>query len=580
MRAFKILPFVMIVLLATFSVAQEHAHHVPASANLPANSFTSQWDFFTNYGNYLPRTHCLLTAEGKPDWTWIGILTVLNVVVIAGYTKIFLFWRQCYLAENVRDRNTKLMDLAGIFLLCATCGYGMSIVTLFWPAYRLLAILMVGLSFFTWRFARDLDEFRLTFSAKRLQRELQEHLHRRNQELETLVNERTLELEKANQFKRVFLANMSHEIRTPMTAILGFTDLLSDPTITHAEREQYLGTLRRNGQHLLGLLNDVLDLSRIEAGKLTIEKSHCDLFQIMSDVLANFEQRAREKGLTLTFACDTPVPRHVEIDDLRTRQILSNLLGNSLKFTQAGSITVRLSYTAAGGLLSIAVHDTGCGIAPEHLAGVFDAFNQGDRLTTRRFGGSGLGLTISRNLARLMGGDLTVVSTVGVGSVFTLTLPPGDVTSEPLVKNLGTSAPNEVSPELPVAGVLAGLRVLIAEDSVDTQTLLNYLLTRSGASVEMTDNGDDVVTKALNGTAYDLILMDMQMPQTDGLTATRRLRENGYSGPIIALTANAMVTDRDRCISAGCTDYASKPISPNLLIETILRTVRACETAR
>jgi signal transduction histidine kinase/CheY-like chemotaxis protein len=568
-------PYTLIAILCAalpaIALAQSHAHAPAATATTG-----SSWDFFTNYGHYLPRTHCLLNAEGKPDWPWIGVLLALNVVVIAGYTKIFLFWRQCYIAEDVKDRNTKLMDLAGIFLLCATCGYAMFIVTLFWPAYRLQAILLVGLSFFTWRFANDLTDFRLTFSAKRLHRELAEHLEKRNHELERLVAERTDALERANNFKRVFVANLSHEIRTPMTAILGFTDLLADASTTPPEREQYVGTLRRNGQHLLGLLNDVLDLSKIEAGKLSIERARCDVLQIAGDVIATFDGRARDKNLALTLACDTPVPRHIETDRLRLRQVLANLVSNAVKFTPSGAVDVRLSFApaidaTAGGTLTATVRDTGPGIAPEHVATVFDAFNQGSALTTRRHGGTGLGLTISRNLARLMGGDLTVASTPGAGATFTLTTPTGDVAGEPLIDRVGQSVIATDSAELPPPGALAGLRVLIAEDAVDTQALLNHLLGRCGAHADTVGDGDAAVARALDGTAYDLVLMDLQMPQSDGLTATRRLRRAGYAGPVIALTANAMATDRARCLDAGCTDYLSKPVNPQELIDTLLR---------
>jgi signal transduction histidine kinase/CheY-like chemotaxis protein len=553
--------------------ADPHAHAAPDAAGATTGAAAKSWDFFTNYGSYLPRTHCLLTADGKPDWPWIGLLMALNVVVIAGYTKIFLFWRRCYLAENVPDRNTKLMDLAGIFLLCASCGYGMFIVTFFWPGYRLLAFLLVALSVFTWRFALDLTDFKLTFSAKRLQRELAEHYARRNQELERLVVERTSALERANQFKRVFVANLSHEIRTPMTAILGFTDLLADHTTTIAERDQYVGTLRRNGQHLLGLLNDVLDLSKIEAGKLTIERRRCDVMEIARDVIETFDARAQDKHLALTLACDTPVPPYIESDALRLRQVLANLTSNAIKFTQKGSVDVRLAVTPgpAGDMLQITVRDTGPGIAPEHVEGIFDAFNQGERVLARRHGGTGLGLTISRNLARLMGGDLTVTSTPGSGATFTFTTPVGDAADPARADRPGEPAHADVSPDFPSTTALSGLRVLVAEDAIDTQVLLNHLLSRCGATVEVVDNGDAAASRVLEDGAFDLVLMDMQMPQSDGLSATRRLRAAGYCGPIIALTANAMATDRGRCLAAGCTDYLSKPVNVLSLIDTILR---------
>lgn len=307
----------------------------------------NSWDFFTNFGRYMPRTHCLTGADGRPDWPWIAGLIVLTSGVIIGYLRIFVFWRRSYIQEPERDRNRKLMDLAWIFLWCAICGYAMSITMFFWPAYRLLAAFLVVLNIFTWKFIGSLDDFRVSFSAKRLQRELGEALARRNAELERVVAERTAELEvaraladAANASKSNFLANMSHEIRTPMTAILGFSDLLADPAQSVRDREACVNTIRRQGDHLLNVINDILDLSKIEADKLAVESVPTSLAAMLDDVGASLSPRARGKGIELRMVGEGPLPVTIRTDPTRLRQILINIVGNAIKFTEAGTVTV------------------------------------------------------------------------------------------------------------------------------------------------------------------------------------------------------------------------------------------------
>ena len=555
-----------VVVLPSVALAQ-HEHHV---ATVDPASFQQQYDFFTNYGRYMPRVQCLQTADGRPDWPWIGTLLALNVAVIAGYLRIFYFWRQCYLAEAPADRNTKLMDLAGIFLLCAACGYGFFILTFFWPAYRLLVPFLVALSIFTWRFATNLGDFRISFSAKRLKRELAESYKKRNDELESIIRARTMELERANHFKGEFLANMSHELRTPMTAILGFADLLADPDAHNGERAAYVDTIRRNGQHLLGLVNDVLDLSKIEAGKLNVERVACDIGVEIGQLMQMFRPRADSLGLSLDCRVAPEVPKLVMTDPLRLRQILTNLVGNALKFTSRGGVTIDVSLEPRAGrtpLLVIDVRDTGRGIAIHDLHTVFDRFGQtGPGRGTGA--GSGLGLTISRNLARLLGGDITAASIAGEGSTFTVTIDAGDT--------VRVTAPNAGPRPAPTneRQSLANLRVLVAEDMPDTAAYLRTLLSRWGATAEHVEDGRSAVDRA-TGDAFDVILMDVQMPELDGLSATRELRDGGYGGPIIALTANALVGDRTACLAAGCTDYASKPLDAARLLETIRRALTA-----
>ncbi|HEX8324284.1 MAG TPA: ATP-binding protein [Tepidisphaeraceae bacterium] len=558
----------LLLLGSPLLMAADHAHH---AATPPAGgagaTFQQRYDLFTNFGSYVPRIHCIQNADGTPDWTWIGILLVLNLTVMIGYLKIFRFWRQCYLAEAPGDRNKKLMDLAGIFLLCATCGYGFFVITLVWPAYRLLAVFMVALSFFTWRFAADLSSFQLSFSAKRLHRELHESLKRRNDELEALVTQRTAELERADRFRGEFLANMSHEVRTPMTAILGFADLLADPDLQKDEQTAYIETIRRNGQHMLGLVNDVLDLSKIEAGKLKIERVPCDAVEQAKAVVESLRPKADAAGITLDVHVDPLVPRRVHTDPLRYRQIVTNLVGNAIKFTKRGGVTVSLSTQPRDGqspVLQIEVRDTGCGIAAKDVPDVFDRFGQAGPGRGQGPIGSGLGLTISRNLARLLGGDITVRSVAGEGSIFCATIDPGEVEAAPPPD---TASADDACGNRP----LEGLRVLVAEDMADTRTYLKTLLARWGADVTLAENGRVAVERASNGTTFDLILMDVQMPELDGLSATRKLRDHGFAGPIIALTANALVGDRDACLAAGCHEYATKPVNVNGLLATIRR---------
>jgi signal transduction histidine kinase/CheY-like chemotaxis protein len=552
-------------------------HQQPAdvTANATSTTLTSNYDFFSNFGNYMPKTHCLLNAEGKPDWPWIGILIALNVTEMVGYLKIFRFWRHCYLAEAPEDRNTKLMDLAGIFLLCGFCGYGFFIVTVFWPGYRLLAAFMVALSIFTWRFAADLSEFRLSFSAKRIHREFQESLKNRNRELEALVASRTADLERANKFKGEFIANISHELRTPMTAILGFADLLADGQSSEAERTDYVDTIRRNGNHLLGLVNDVLDVSQIEAGKLSVERVPCNLNDQISHIIETFAPRAEKAGIALAADITPDVPASIMTDPLRLRQILTNLVGNAMKFTKTGSVGIHVNLLPRpdrAPLVKIAVRDTGRGMAPADMDALFERFGQRGVRQRSPGSGSGLGLPISRGLARLLGGDITVTSTPGVGSTFVVTL---DVGLTPLNTLPSAVATGQLTKGLP----LMGMKVLIAEDVADSRAYLSTLIKRWGATADCVEDGQAALDRGMTET-FDLVLMDIEMPILDGLDATRQLRAKGYAGPIIALTANAMIGDRNTCLNAGCTDYAAKPLDAEKLLQTIRRalTQRAAVT--
>ncbi len=518
------------------------------------------WDYFTNYGSYMARTRCMVTAEGGTDWAWVWTLLVLNAVVIAGYLRIFVFWRRAYLAEKTQDRNTKLMDLAWIFLFCAACGYVSSMVLFFWPGYRLLALMLVPLAVFTWRFAWNLDSFGLALRAKRLERELAESLKRENEELERRVGEATAQLrearaeaERANEAKSLFLANMSHEIRTPMTSIIGYTDMVLSGGLSDREAKESLETVRRNGAHLLGLINDILDLSRVEAGAMELERIACDPAGIARDVCGLVRPRAESNQSVVSVEIGEGVPAMVMCDPTRLRQVVTNLAGNAAKFTQGGRIVIRVE-SAGAGRIAFEVEDNGPGMTPEQAARCFDVFTQADASVTRRHGGSGLGLSIAQNLARAMGGDITVRSEVGVGSVFR-----AEVAA-------ATAEVRQIEREECRAGVvdLSGLRVLLVEDGADNRRLITFQLRRAGAAVETAADGVEGLeagTEAWRaGRGFDVILMDMQMPRLDGIGATRALRERGVGTPIIALSAHAMEEDRRSELDAGCDAYHTKPV--------------------
>jgi PAS domain S-box-containing protein len=394
----------------------------------------------------------------------------------------------------------------------------------------------------------------------------------------------------ANLAKTEFLANMSHEIRTPMTAILGYAEYLGDTGHPEEQQKEWAATIRRNGQHLLTIINDILDLSKIEAGRMTIEEVDYSPAQLLTDVAAMMRVRAQKQGIEFELEFDGSLPGTVRTDPTRLRQILINLIGNAVKFTAEGEVRVRarlLTRAMAEPLLQIDIQDTGIGMETDQLEAIFEPFAQADPSVARRFAGTGLGLTISRHLAKMLGGDIEARSRPGRGSLFRLTIRTGPL--GPLVSTDGTPTPGrrEKTPGTAMgrlsAGAskpLAGASILLAEDGVDNQRLISMVLQNAGAAVDIAENGqvalsmafpDGTRTSGIEATAsYDLILMDMQMPELDGYSATETLRTLGYAGPILALTAHAMESDRQRCIEAGCDDHIAKPVRRDVLIQAIL----------
>jgi signal transduction histidine kinase/CheY-like chemotaxis protein len=397
--------------------------------------------------------------------------------------------------------------------------------------------------------------------------------------LEDKVKERTLELERANRAKNEFLANMSHEIRTPMTAILGYAELCLAPDIPETDRRRYAEIIHANGEHLLAVINDILDVSKIEAGRMTVDPTVCSPFRVVAEVRALNEMRAREKGLTLRVEVRGAIPEVVRTDPTRLRQILLNLVNNAIKFTDQGGIVLAFQMQGdAGGAerLVFEVQDTGSGLTREQLERVFSPFVQADTSTTRKHGGSGLGLTISRTLARLLGGDLTCSSEPGRGSSFRVTIDPGSLEGVRRLDHFPASEDGQ-HPEFAPSGQGTELRgrVLLVEDVAVNRRLISTILLRAGIRVDEAENGQVAVEKAMaarqGGQAYDIVFMDMQMPVLDGYEATRQLRQSGYMRPIVALTSHSMSGERQRCLEAGCDEYMTKPIDRLALLQVLTR---------
>jgi PAS domain S-box-containing protein len=396
--------------------------------------------------------------------------------------------------------------------------------------------------------------------------------------------------EAASRAKSEFLANMSHELRTPMTAIMGFADILmmSSP-LSPDEQQEFLEGIQSNSQALLRLIDDILDLSRIEADRMPVEKADCPLQDVIDEVVAAVRTKAGEKGLSLTVNYQLPLPKTIYTDRDRLRQILLNLVGNAIKFTECGGIRISVCCLREGngtGRMQFAVSDTGIGIPQDKINDIFQPFVQVDGSLTRRYGGTGLGLGISQRLAKVLGGDIAVTSQLGQGSTFNVTIDAGILKTfctagfpegsggKPTLAPTRQAPPTQQAPPPQQTSALHG-RVLFAEDYSDVQHLIRFHLTGMGLEVDMADNGgtacEMVEQSRAEGNPYDLILMDIQMPVMDGFEATRWLRRQGWEGPVVALTAFAMVGDREKCLSAGCDDFITKPLTPQELKDVVTR---------
>ena len=381
----------------------------------------------------------------------------------------------------------------------------------------------------------------------------------------------------ANEAKTAFLANMSHEIRTPLAAISGFADLLADviSKIPGAENaaisKDYLQRITTNAAQLRSLIDELLDLSKVEANRFELEKRAVNLKQVVDEAFATISLKAHEKGVAFYQRRDSQLPELVLTDENRFRQILLNVLGNAVKFTERGRIkaVLRTFKIDQGEMLEIRVSDTGIGIEPDHHARLFEPFTQADATVSRRFGGTGLGLSLSRRLARLLGGDLELAkSSVGEGSEFVLTL---DISQKPTPEQAKIAKP-EMSNAVTFdsSKVLHGKKVLVVDDSPDNQRIVSLFIRGAGGETEIASNGKEALEKALAGD-YDVVLMDIQMPIMDGFQAMKELSDASFSKPVVALTAHAMREERERCLRAGFTDHLPKPIDRSALLATIAK---------
>lgn len=376
------------------------------------------------------------------------------------------------------------------------------------------------------------------------------------------LRQATLDARQASEAKSAFLANISHEIRTPLSVIVGFLDLLKMEGAQKKDFAHYVDIIARNGEQLANLINDVLDLSKIESGKMDVLNEDFNLDEFLVDLKSLIRPMVEQGGLDFDFSINGRTPTHVKGDAGKIRQILINLVGNAVKFTNSGSVKVEVeckSHEITHDLLSIMVKDTGMGIDEEKREKLFKAFSQADSSITREFGGTGLGLLLSKELAKAMGGDLRLASTQkGEGSTFCF-----DVLLEKSVDSVTKEAIAKLDEK-----ALVGMTILLAEDTPDNQFLMTEYLSGAGARVEVASNGQEAFELAQK-TEFDVILMDLQMPVMDGITATKKLRKSGHTGPILALTAHAMEEDKRKSLVAGFNDHFTKPILGAKLIQAV-----------
>ncbi len=399
---------------------------------------------------------------------------------------------------------------------------------------------------------------------------------RRERELEAAKHA----AEDAARTKAQFLANMSHEIRTPLTAIIGFAETMIDSRQTLAERAQAVDIIIRNGRHLQSLLNDILDFSKIRAKRIELEHLETPLPDLLAGVVDVARAQTSDKNLEFSVHFMPPLPLMIRTDPTRARQIMFNLLGNAIKFTDVGAVRLIVSFSPEQEKLLISVQDTGCGIEDDRLTTLFEPFAQADTSTTRRFGGTGLGLSISKDLAEYLGGDIQVTSILGVGSVFLATLATGRVAPADLVWDV--RAFNQSALVRPVRTLrpphLIG-KILVADDNQANQELISLYLRRCQLDVEIAGNGQEAVEKAQQ-EMFDLVLMDMRMPVMGGLDATELLRLTGFNKPIVALSANIERSDIEAALAAGCDTYLPKPIHLDAFYRMLIHYLPPGETAQ
>lgn len=392
---------------------------------------------------------------------------------------------------------------------------------------------------------------------------------------QTALSDALERAEESTRLKSEFLANMSHEIRTPLNGVIGMAQVLSHSELTDQQAE-HVSIIQESSSNLLSLLNDILDLSKVEAGKIAISPVEADFRHKLNRLYELYAPAAREKGLDLRVACSPNIPSRLLFDPVRVRQCVGNLVSNAIKFTKSGQVLVAATSTQIGDEYEIKIHvsDTGIGIPPQKLTHIFEAFQQADGSTTRNFGGTGLGLTITRNLAKLMGGDLSVTSEVGRGSIFTLTFT--TKTAVPIAQT-NDRRPTGIAKPSAANRRMSGQKILVVDDNIVNRQVAKSILEIYGLEIETADDGIDAVEK-LQDTPFDLVLMDIHMPRMDGVRAVERIRSGdglNVSTPIIALTADAMSGDREKYLAKNMNGYVSKPINERELLTEIGRVLSA-----
>ncbi|AZZ36065.1 hypothetical protein CIK05_04420 [Bdellovibrio sp. qaytius] len=373
------------------------------------------------------------------------------------------------------------------------------------------------------------------------------------------------ESERANSLKTTFLANMSHEIRTPLASIMGFAEVLKENTLSEIDKARFLENIIKNGSSLSRIIDDILDLSKVESGHLEVENIEVAFDQLLFEVLSMFRERAKSKNIYLNLNLSSQVPTRIKSDPTRVRQILINLISNAMKFTKDGGIQIDVHsdcISSSFNKFQIQIRDTGIGLTPDQAKRLFRPFTQADNSTTRKYGGTGLGLTLSKRLAQALGGDIRIIKTAqGEGSTFAFEFN-AEVTAEENHCEIpdNTIAPSDID--------LKNVRVLLAEDSPDSQELIKYVLTNHGATVTVANDGAEALQLA-RSQDFDVVLMDIQMPELDGYEVTRRLRAENFVKPIIALTAHAMLEERVKTKAAGCDAHITKPLNFRQLVSTV-----------
>ncbi len=520
----------------------------------------------------------LLSGEKLPRWVTVGdrIATVRDIVIDSHHSdrklRVATTAPRAQLLAPVRELTVRLLIVSA--LIVALCGMIALVIA------RRLTSPLAAMTTSIQTYATGEGELNLPVGRDD---ELGE-LARAFRDLTHALEKALVDADASSRSKGEFLANMSHEIRTPLAAILGYVELLESDEEIRADKQELdsaLTTVRTNAHHLMTIINDILDMSKVEAGRMSFEKLEFSLVDLVVEVADLLGPRARGKEIQLEVKYASRVPTQITTDPTRLRQILLNLVGNAIKFTEVGGVILEISCTTDPAQLKIRVEDTGIGMTEAELESItrFEPFTQADSSTTRRYGGTGLGLKISKALVHLLGGNLEVTSEYGRGSVFTFTIDAGDLSQREFVNpdRVRRSDPRSANTRVPAdrksqaAAPLEAARILLVEDAPDNQRLISHFLRRAGAEVEIVVNGQlaiDAVSARAKDALPQLILMDMQMPIRDGYSATQALRELGFNHPIIALTAHAMSGDRNRCLACGCDDFVTKPINRPDFIET------------